>query len=112
MAPHSQMSKRSYSHDMVHSLFQSFTEESSHVILFLKFIESIELLVIHEGQEKPESVYKIFVKNSTEEIRKKRSSMADIVSDKQFLEKADNLNFIVSDLQIEVLFFCWNFVVT
>lgn len=48
-APHSQISRRAYTPEMVHELFSSFMKEGALVLLFLKFVESVELLTWTEG---------------------------------------------------------------
>jgi len=85
IAPHSQISKRPYTFEMVEELFASFMKEGARVLLFLKFVECIELLDWHEGASAPELVFSLSITNIDENIRKSRSSMNTYVGDPDFL---------------------------
>ena len=70
----SQISKKPYTNDNVEKLVKSFQQEGSEILLFLKNIQSVEILEI-ESENSPKVLYSININNINQEIINKRKEL-------------------------------------
>ena len=80
MAEKSDISKSPYTEQSVHNLISSFKKEAPVSLLFLKHVESIKLYYWKEGEEEPEMVYAVELKDLTDEVRLLRKKMIEYVN--------------------------------